>query len=74
METTKRVFRVNRRDISYLRWTIESYDGMAVVKTLDPRESYIEIQISPGCEDLVLELVDSLANEEGIYIEERAIV
>ena len=74
METNKRVFRVNRKDISYLRWTIESYDGMAVVRTLDPREAFIELQISPGCEDLVFELLDSLANEEGIYIEEQTLV
>jgi len=67
MHTIKRVFRVNRRDISYLRWTIESYDGMAVVRTLDPHAAFIEIMISPGCEDLVLELLDSL-REEGIMI------
>lgn len=66
MKTIKRVFRVDRRDISYLRSTIESYDGMAVVSTLDPYKAYIEIQISPGCEYLVLELLDSLRQEEGI--------
>ena len=66
MKTIKRVFRVDRRDISYLRSTIESYDGMAVVSTLDPYKAYIEIQISPGCEHLVLELLDSLRQEEGI--------
>ncbi|MCD6296862.1 MAG: DUF4911 domain-containing protein [Deltaproteobacteria bacterium] len=63
METIKHIFRVNRRDISYLRWTIESYDGMAVVRTLNPHAAFIEIMISPGCEDLVLELLDSLRKE-----------
>ena len=70
METTKRVFRVERRDINYLRSTIESYDGMAVVKTLDPHKALIEIQISPGCEEFVLELMTSLSGEEGIMIED----
>lgn len=74
METNKRVFRVNRKDISYLRWTIESYDGMAAVSTLNPRKSYIELQISPGCEDLVSELLDSLVHEEGIFMEEQTLV
>jgi hypothetical protein len=69
MQTIKRVFRVNRRDINYLRWTIESYDGMAVVRTLDPHAAFIEIMISPGCEDQVFELLDSL-REEGIDIVE----
>ncbi|MBW2614912.1 MAG: DUF4911 domain-containing protein [Deltaproteobacteria bacterium] len=69
MQTIKRVFRVNRRDISYLRWTIESYDGMAVVRTINPHPAFIEIMISPGCEDQVLQLLDSL-REEGVSIVE----
>ncbi len=60
---------MQRRDINYLRSTIESYDGMAVVKTLDPHKAYIEVQISPGCEALVHELVTSLSREEGLRIE-----
>ena len=70
METTKSVFRVERRDINYLRSTIESYDGMAVVKTLDPHKALIEIQVSPGCEEFVLELMSSLSEEERIMIED----
>jgi hypothetical protein len=69
METSKHIFRVERRDISYLRSTIESYDGMAVVRTIDPHEAYIEIQISPGCEHLVFELLDSLSEEEGLTLD-----
>jgi hypothetical protein len=60
---------VDRRDINYLRWTIESYDGMAVVRTLDPHKALIEIMISPGCEELVLELLDSLREQEGLNIQ-----
>ena len=70
MKTIKRVFRVDRREIKYLRWTIESYDGMAVVSTLDPHEAYIEIMISPGCEEMVSELLDSL-REEGLDIVQK---
>lgn len=70
MKTIKRVFRVDRREIKYLRWTIESYDGMALVSTLDPREAYIEIMISPGCEEMVSELLDSL-REEGLDIVQK---
>jgi tRNA-2-methylthio-N6-dimethylallyladenosine synthase len=69
METTKRVFRVDRKDINYLRTTIESYDGMAVVRTVDPHAAYIEISISPRCEGLVFNLLDSLAKDEGLKID-----
>ena len=65
MQTIKRLFRVDRRDINYLRTTIESYDGMSVVSTLDPGKAYLEIGISPGCEQLISDLLDSL-REEGL--------
>jgi len=68
METIKRSFQVERRDISYLRWIIESYDGMAVLRTIDPHKAVIELQISPGCDNKVLELLDSLKEKEGIKL------
>ena len=68
MEMIKRLFKVDRREINYIKITIESYDGMAVVKTIDPNAALIELQISPGCETLVFELLDSLENVESISI------
>ena len=72
MQSTRKVFRVNRCDINYLRTIIESYDGMAIVKTIDPFEAYIEIRISSGCEDLVYELLDSLVKDEGFELMEKS--
>jgi len=63
------VFHVDRREISYLRFTLESYDGMAAVTTLDPYTALIEVSIAPGCEEIVFELLDSLKNQEGLRIE-----
>jgi hypothetical protein len=71
METVKHIFRVDRREINYLRVIIESYDGMAVVKTIDPQEALIEIQMSHGCERLIFELLDSLVQDEGIRLIEE---
>ena len=72
METTRRIFRVDRREINYLRVTIESYDGMGVVRTIDPQVALIEVQASPGCEHLLSRLVNSLVEDEGIsLIEEK---
>ena len=62
------VFHVDRKEISYLRFTLESYDGMAVVTTLDPYRALIEVSIAPGCEKIVLELLNSLRNQEGLKI------
>jgi len=71
METIKRIFWVDRKDINYLRSTIESYDGMAVVSTIDPYEATIEIAISPGCENTVMELLESLREGEGLRLRQE---
>lgn len=47
---------------------MESYDGMALVRTVDPHAAYIEVLIAPGCEDLVQALVKSLASGEGLQM------
>ena len=81
METTKRMFRVKREDIHYLRTTIEAYDGMAVVRTVesgdprsercgaDPGEATIELLIAPGCEGLISALIAALREQEGLPLE-----
>jgi hypothetical protein len=68
MVTTKLNYHVDRKEISYLRWIVESYDGMAFLKTVDPHEAFIELEVSPGCETLVLELLESLRWHEHIKI------
>jgi hypothetical protein len=68
MKTIKKVYKVDRREINYLRVTIESYDGMAVVRTVDPYEALIELQISPGCEHLISELIDYFRKYEAINL------
>jgi hypothetical protein len=67
MKTTMMVLKVDPKDLSYLRWTIESYDGMALVSTLDPALAYVGIRIAPGCEGIVTDLINHLASE-GISI------
>ena len=68
-ETVRFVFRVNRKDIAYLRGTVESYDGMAVVRTIDPSTALIEMRVSPGCQETLRELVDHLARREALRLE-----
>jgi len=50
VETTKRYYRVDRRDIAFLRFIFEAYDGLAVLETLDPEAGSIVFHIAPGCE------------------------
>ena len=64
METIRQMFWVDRKQIAYLRMTFESYDGMAVVRTVNPHKAVVELLIAPGCQSLVTELVDDLVRRE----------
>jgi len=60
--------RVDRREISYLRFILESYDGLATLSTLDAATGMVELKIAPGCEPDVARIVRDLQKE--ILIEE----
>lgn len=51
--TTERRVRVERSQISYLRFIFEAYDGIVVVSTSDAARGEILLHMAPGCEDVV---------------------
>jgi len=40
-------------EIHFLRFTLEAYEGIGVVTTLDPKLGLIRLSIAPGCEEVV---------------------
>jgi hypothetical protein len=44
---------VDRRDISFLRFIFEAYEGIAVVRTVNPAIGHVVLHVPPGCEDEV---------------------
>jgi hypothetical protein len=70
MKSLNKFFRVEPKDISYLRWIIESYDGIAFLKTINPNQAVIALEISPGCEDCVNDLLNSLSIQEQLSLDE----
>jgi len=63
MDTHSRYFRLHRKDIAYFKFIIESYEGMAVVRTKDPREAIVELMVAPGWEKDMEEVLESLREE-----------
>ena len=63
MDTQSRYYRLHRRDIAYFKFVIESYEGMAVVRTKDPHEAIVELMVAPGWERDVDELIEGLQRE-----------
>lgn len=41
----EKYFKINRRDISYLKFVLEGYEGLAVVTTIDRYEAVVKIVI-----------------------------
>ena len=68
MKTNKYIYRVDRYEINYIRIILESYDGMAVLKTIDPKLGLIEVLTSPGCDNMIMELIEDLRKNEGMEI------
>lgn len=59
MEAIKKYLRVDRREIHFLKFIFEGYDGMATVTTIDPDLGIVLLSISPGCEgDVEIVLLD----------------
>jgi hypothetical protein len=58
-QTTKQHYRVDRREIAFIRFILEAYEGLAILKTLNSEAGLVEFQIAPGCEgDLKMLLRD----------------
>jgi len=63
MNTSTLTYRVDRREIAFLRFVIEGYDGIAVLSTLDAREGIVVLHVAPGCEDTIETIMADLSKE-----------
>ncbi len=66
METTRRVYRIDRCRISFVKFILEAYDNVAVMSTLDPRQALVQVVIAPGCERMVDGIMTGLGGDVGV--------
>jgi len=62
-----RYYRVNRSDICFIKYLLESYEGVATLTTLNAAEGKIVVRIAQGCVETVTDVMASLADE--LYFE-----
>lgn len=60
LETTTKIFRIDRRDIAFLKFVLEAYEGIAVLTTLGRDSGTVRLTIAPGCEGEVTEVLNDL--------------
>ena len=59
--STRRFLRIDRREIAYFKFTLEAYEGVALMRTIDPHLGTVELLIGPGCEDVVAGIIEDLS-------------
>ena len=58
-----RSVRVDRAHISYLKWLLESHDGLATPTTRDGSPDTVDLLVAPDFADELDALLDALAEE-----------
>jgi hypothetical protein len=57
---------IDKTQIGFLNSIIDSYEGIAVVRTMDAPSGIVELWISPPFEDLVNQVINDIAEEIGL--------
>jgi hypothetical protein len=68
LETIKKYYRIERKEICFIKFIFEAYDGIAMLTTLDSDSGIVMFHVAPGCEDDVKMILQDLQND--IMIEE----
>jgi hypothetical protein len=58
--SVKKYYRIDRREIHYLKFILEAYAGVAVMRTLDPQKGLVVLHVGPGCEEEVDMIIHDL--------------
>ena len=63
MESTVQYYRVDRRQIGFLKFILEACDGIVTMSTVDAGLGLVYLQIPPGCEDEVTGILNDLRKD-----------
>jgi hypothetical protein len=74
MDTIPYRAKINKNQIGFINSIIEGYDGIAVVRTLDPKEGILELWVSPFFEAITTEVMNNLAEEIGLEYYYRVLI
>jgi hypothetical protein len=63
MDTISLLLQIPPREIAYLSFVIESYEGVAVVRTIDPHAGLVELMVPPHVREELDAILKDLAQE-----------
>ena len=60
---SKKYYRVDRRKIALMKFTLEAYDGVGLLSTVDPLSGLVVIHIPPGRDAEIEAIISDLKND-----------
>ncbi len=66
METTQIRLKIDKTRLAWLKFVVESYEGLALTTTLDPVAGLVLISVARGAEKVVAKLIESMRADLGI--------
>jgi hypothetical protein len=60
LKTIEQYYRVDRRQIAFIKFIFEAYDGIAGMRTINPTKGIIKLHVAPGCEEQVDRILQDL--------------
>jgi len=63
LKTIEQYYRVDRRQIAFIKFIFEAYDGIVGMRTTNPAKGIIKLHIAPGCEEQVEQILRDLKKE-----------
>lgn len=61
-----RYYKVQRRDVVFLKFILEAYEGMSTLSTMEPREAIMRLSVPAGFDADMQRLLKSLGEQISI--------
>jgi hypothetical protein len=75
MDTISLLIQIPPEEIAFLSFILESYEGVAIARTIDPHEGIVELMVPPHYQEEIREILKDLADKFPIQeVAEKAIV
>jgi hypothetical protein len=65
-DTQYRYFLIRPQDIAYLKFILEAYDGVGILRTLDSKAAVVEIMVAPDYSRVLDDILADLRRETDI--------
>jgi len=63
MESCSRLYRVDRKDLVYMKFILEAYEGMCTMSTVNPKEGIVRVETPLPFADDVAALIEAISHE-----------